>query len=545
MVNLINGQMLRSMVMSGAANLSNQRKLVDDLNVFPVPDGDTGTNMNMTFSSAADALKKSDASTVTAIADIVANATIRGARGNSGVILSQLFRGISRSVKGKESINASELAQAFVMGSETAYKAVMKPTEGTILTVSREGAQAGVEAAKSSDDTVTVMDEIVKGSRISLDKTPEILPVLKQAGVVDSGGMGLYIILEGFLLALQDKPVEKLEKDAPETVNISVASAQSVINTEDIKFAYCTEFLINNPNKKAKKCKEALSRMGDSMVFVEDEEIIKVHIHTNNPGFVLQEALKVGELSNLKIENMKFQHSELIFQQEAQRAEEKAPHKQFGIVAVAAGNGIENLFKELGVDQLVSGGQSMNPGTDDILDAVDKANADIVYVLPNNKNIILAAQQAAEISETEIIVIPTKSIPQGVSAVLGFSPDISKEDNEASMLEMVNMVKTCSVTFASRTTNFDGQEINEGDILGLTESKLTTVGSDINDVAMALLDEAQPEDGQVITVYYGEDVTEEVATELTQRVTEKYGECDVICQQGGQPLYYYFIAVEG
>ncbi len=544
-MNRIDGSTLRSMVMSGAANLSNQRKLVDDLNVFPVPDGDTGTNMNMTFSSAADALKKSEAATVAEVADIVANATIRGARGNSGVILSQLFRGISRSVKGKEEIDAKELAAAFVMGSATAYKAVMKPTEGTILTVSREGADAGVAVAESNDDVVAVMDEVVKGSRASLDKTPEILPVLKQAGVVDSGGMGLYIILEGFLLALQGKPVEKLEQDAPETVNVGMASAQAVINTEDIKFAYCTEFLINNPNKKAKKCKEALSRMGDSMVFVEDEEIIKVHIHTNNPGFVLQEALKVGELSNLKIENMKFQHSELIFQQEAQAAEEQAPHKQFGIVAVAAGDGIENLFKELGVDRLVSGGQSMNPGTDDILDAVAKANSDVVFVLPNNKNIILAAQQAAEISDTEIIVIPTKSIPQGVSAVLGFSPDVSKEDNESSMLEMVNMVKTCSVTFASRTTNFDGQEINEGDILGLTESKLTTVGSDINDVAMTLLEEAQPEDGQVITLYYGEDVTEETAAKLTNDITEKYSECDVVCQQGGQPLYYYFIAVEG
>jgi len=544
-LNLINGQTLRTMVISGAANLSNQRKLVDDLNVFPVPDGDTGTNMNMTFSSAADALKKSDASTVTEVADIVANATIRGARGNSGVILSQLFRGISRSVKGKETIDAKELAQAFVNGSATAYKAVMKPTEGTILTVSREGADACVAAAENTDDVIAVMDELVKGSRASLDKTPEILPVLKQAGVVDSGGMGLYIILEGFLLALQGKPVEKLEKDAPETVNVGAASAQAVINTEDIKFAYCTEFLINNPNKKAQKCKEALSRMGDSMVFVEDEEIIKVHIHTNNPGFVLQEALKVGELSNLKIENMKFQHSELIFQQEAEAAKEEKPHKQFGIVAVAAGDGIENLFKELGVDELVSGGQSMNPGTDDILAACEAANADVVFVLPNNKNIILAAQQAAEISDAEIVVIPTKSIPQGVSAVLGFSPDVSKEDNEASMLEMVSMVKTCSVTFASRTTNFDGQEITEGDILGLTESKLTTVGSDINEVAMALLEEAQPEDGQVITLYYGEDVTEDVATKLTNAVTEKYGECDVVCQYGGQPLYYYFIAVEG
>ena len=542
---LIDGATLRSMIISGAANLSNQRKLVDDLNVFPVPDGDTGTNMNMTFSSAADALKKSDASTVTEIADIVANATIRGARGNSGVILSQLFRGVSRSVKGMDTIDAKEFAQAFVKGSQTAYNAVMKPTEGTILTVSREGADGAVAAAENSDDIITVMEELMKSSKESLDRTPEILPVLKQAGVVDSGGMGLYVIYEGFLLALKGTPVEKLEQDAPETSGGS--SAQAVINTEDIKFAYCTEFLINNPNKKAKKCKEALSRLGDSLVFVEDDDIIKVHVHTNNPGFALQEALKVGELSNLKIENMKFQHSELLVAQETAPAPavEDKPHKAFGIVSVAAGEGIENLFKELGVDELVAGGQSMNPGTDDIIAACEKINADVIFVLPNNKNIIMAAQQAAQICETEIVVIPTKSIPQGVSAILGFSPDVSKEDNEASMLDMVNSVTTCSVTFASRTTNFDGQDINEGDILGLTESKLTTVGSDINQVAKELIEKAAPEDGQVITLYYGEDVSEEDANKLTQELESIYTDCDVVCQYGGQPLYYYFIAVEG
>ncbi len=543
-MNLIDGSMLRSMIMSGAANLSNQRKLVDDLNVFPVPDGDTGTNMNMTFSSAADALKKSDAATVTEIADIVANATIRGARGNSGVILSQLFRGVSRSVKGKESIDAKELAKAFAAGSQTAYNAVMKPTEGTILTVSREGAQACMAAAEETDDITAVIEACLKGSKESLDRTPEILPVLKQAGVVDSGGMGLYIILEGFVKALQGSPVEKLEQDAPEDNNISAASPQSVMDTEDIKYAYCTEFLINNPNKKAKKCKEALSRLGDSMVFVEDEDIIKVHIHSNNPGFVLQEALKVGELSNLKIENMKIQHSEILFNQETSPAEDK-PRKHLGIVAVAVGSGIENLFTELGVDRLVSGGQSMNPGTDDILAACEAANADVVFVLPNNKNIILAAQQAADISKTEIIVIPTKSIPQGISAVLGFNPDLSKDDNEASMFEMMNSVKTCSVTYASRTTNFDGREISEGDILGLAESTLAEVGNDVSVVAKNLIERENPGDGQVITLYYGEDVSEEDAQKLAEELAERYDDCDVVCQYGGQPLYYYFIAVEG
>ncbi|MDD4688489.1 MAG: DAK2 domain-containing protein [Eubacteriales bacterium] len=542
---LIDSALFRSMVISGAANLSNQRKLVDDLNVFPVPDGDTGTNMNMTFSAAADALNKSDAATVTEIADIIANATIRGARGNSGVILSQLFRGISRSVKDKAEINAEDLANAFALGSATAYKAVMKPTEGTILTVSRESAEDAINVAKETDDVIAVMDALVKGAKVSLDNTPEVLPVLKQAGVVDSGGMGLYIIIEGFLLAMQGSPVVKLEQEAPQQSTSSAASAQAVISTEDIQFAYCTEFLINNPKKKAKKCKEALSRLGDSLVFVEDEDIIKVHVHTNNPGFALQEALKIGEISNIKIENMKLQHSAILFEQEGAPAKEDIPHKQFGIVSVATGEGIENLFTELGVDQLVAGGQSMNPGTDDILAACEKINADVIFVLPNNKNIIMAAQQAAEISQTEIIVIPTKSIPQGITAVLGFSPDISKEDNEASMLEMVASVKTCSVTFASRTTKFDDQDINEGDILGLTEGKLTIVGSDINVVAKDLVAENTPEDGQVITVYYGEDVTKEDAQALSDELEEIYGDCDVVCQYGGQPLYYYFIAIEG
>lgn len=529
----INGEMLKTMIISGANQLSNKRKMVDDLNVFPVPDGDTGTNMNMTFSSAATALQNSDAQDAQSVAEVVANATIRGARGNSGVILSQLFRGFARSIKGKEALTAKDFAEAMKLGSDTAYKAVMKPTEGTMLTVSKDAANAGIAAAETEEDVITLLETIVKGAKESLDHTPELLPILKQAGVVDAGGMGFFMILEGCLSALKGQPVQRLESEADK----GEKSAPASVVTEEIKFTYCTEFLINNPQKGVKKCKAALERMGDSMVFVEDGDIIKVHIHTNTPGFVLQEALKIGELSNLKIDNMKIQHNQIL-------VEQKKPHKPYAFVAVAAGSGIEQLFKDIGVDEIVHGGQSMNPGTDDILNACNKLDADVIYVLPNNKNIILAAQQAKELTDANIVVIPSKSIPQGIGAILAYEPGESAENNEQAMQEAVAAVRTGLVTFASRDTTFGDQKIQTGDILGLEDSELALVGSDINTIANDLIKKIGVESGEIITLFYGEDVQEEVAQQLAAHLEAAYPNCDVVLHFGGQPLYYYIISVE-
>lgn len=530
----INGEMLKAMIVSGANQLSNKRKMVDDLNVFPVPDGDTGTNMNMTFSSAAAALEKSDAQDAQSVAEVVANATIRGARGNSGVILSQLFRGFSRSVKGKEALTAKDFAEALKAGSDTAYKAVMKPTEGTILTVSKDAANAGLAAAEAEVDLVVVLEAIINGAKKSLDHTPQLLPILKQAGVVDAGGMGFFMILEGFLSALKGLPIQKEASDVQE---IQVSTPASAIATEDIKFTYCTEFLINTPKKGAKKCKAALERMGDSLVFVEDDDIIKVHIHTNTPGFALQEALKLGELSNIKIDNMKIQHNQIV-------VEQKKPHQPYAFVAVAAGTGLEQLFRDIGVDEIVHGGQSMNPGTDDILAACNKLDADVIYVLPNNKNIILAAQQAKELTDANIVVLPTKSIPQGIGAVLAFEPGESAEVNEKTMLEAIAAVKTGSVTFASRNTTFGEQKIQIGDILGLEGSELKLVGSDINAVAGDLIQEIGVGSGEIITVFYGEEVKEADAKQFASHLESVYPNCDVVLHYGGQPLYYYIISIE-
>lgn len=536
MQKIIDGVLFKSMVVSGANNLSNNKKMVDDLNVFPVPDGDTGTNMSMTVSAASRELLATESTSVSEIAQIIASASLRGARGNSGVIMSQLFRGLATGVKGKDKIDSVSFANALKSASDTAYKAVMKPTEGTILTVAREAAEKALEICNTTEDTEKFLEGVIEGARDALNRTPEMLPVLKQAGVVDAGGMGFLVILEGMFLALKGSAVEPLEKDEQQTV--STVNKEN-IDTANIKFMYCTEFIINkkSANYSVASFRASIEKKGDCMLVIDDVDIVKVHIHTNNPGFVLEQAVKIGDLSNIKIDNMKIQHNETI-------AAPKEPEKELGVVAVANGDGIEELFKDVGVDQIVKGGQSMNPSAEDIAVAVEKVNAKTVYVLPNNKNIILAAQQVCELTEKNVIVIPTKSIPQGMTAMLSFDPSSCAEDNEKAMAEAITTVKTGSVTFASRDSEMDGIEIKKDDIMGLVESKIITVGDNVDEVATEILDNMYDEESSIISVYYGNGVTEEQAAGLEQKLSEQYKSCDIMVYYGGQPIYYYIVCVE-
>lgn len=536
MQKIIDGVLLKSMIISGANNLQNNKKMVDDLNVFPVPDGDTGTNMSMTVSAAAKELLGCESDSASEVCKIVASASLRGARGNSGVIMSQLFRGLSKGLDGKKEINSALLAKAFKSAAETAYKAVMKPTEGTILTVAREAAEACVRIAAESAEVDEILEGTVEAAKSALDKTPEMLPVLKQAGVVDAGGMGLLVILKGALSALKGEEI-KAEEAAETTA--SSAAAREDIDTANIKFMYCTEFIINkrSANYSVTAFRGAISPKGDCMLVIDDDDIVKVHIHTNNPGFILQEAVKIGDLTNIKIDNMKFQHNEIF-------TAPKEPEKLFGIAAVANGDGIEALLNDAGADAIVKGGQSMNPSAEDILEAVESINAKTVFVFPNNKNIILAAQQVCELTEKEVVVIPTKSIPQGLAAILEFDPEADVNQNEQAMLDAAANVKTGSVTFASRDSEMDGIVIKKDDIMGLIEGKINNVGSDIDEVAKELTTAMFDDTRSVISVYYGEGVSEEQASALEQQLSQQYKNCDILLYYGGQPIYYYIICVE-
>ncbi len=543
---MINGKLLAQMFISGANNLYNNRYAVDELNVFPVPDGDTGTNMSMTASAMAKALSEIQTDSVTKVADTMSFATLRGARGNSGVILSQFFRGMSKSLKGKESCTPHEIALSLKAGSDTAYNAVMNPTEGTILTVAREAAEA---AKKADGDIKAVFENAVKKGEETLLKTPEMLPALKKAGVVDAGGKGWLCVLEGALYFLKTGKI--IEKEQAETAeNEQNTSAQQKIDVENIKYIYCTEFIVEKKDSSINvlSFKQAIEKIGDSMLVIDDDEIIKVHIHTNNPGYVLECAVKLGSMINIKIDNMKHQHQSIISQdaplEKKEDAKPEVPHKENGFVSICAGDGIAGIFKDLGVDVVIEGGQTMNPSTDDILKAVNEINADNIFVFPNNKNIILAANQAKEISKKNVIVIPTRSIPECITAMLKFNENKDAAANETAMNKAVTKVKTGQITFAVRDTEIDDKKIQKDDILGLSGSKIKVVGKNPDDVLIELVEDIADEDSEFVTLYYGEGISQEEAEKVGKTLEEKLDDVEVSVKYGGQPLYYYIISVE-
>jgi len=557
-LNTIDAKILSKMFLAGAKNLENHKEWINELNVFPVPDGDTGTNMTMTIMSAArevSALREAPA--MPALCKAISGGSLRGARGNSGVILSQLFRGFTKGISDVEEITIPVLASALEKAVETAYKAVMKPKEGTILTVARGAAE---KARDLADEGVEDMDEflqkVLDHANYVLSQTPEMLPVLKQAGVVDSGGQGLIQVMTGALDAFQGKEIDYTIA-ATSAGNVQMSASYSAQAEADIKFGYCTEFIImltrNFNIKNELDFKAYLESIGDSIVCVADDDVVKVHVHTNDPGLAIQRALKYGQLSNLKIDNMRLEHQEKLFKMsekeaaEAENAATKAaePRKPVGFLAVSVGEGVNEIFKSLGVDHIIEGGQTMNPSTADILDAIDKVNADTIFVLPNNKNIILAANQAAELTtDKNILVIPTKTIPQGITAVINYVSELSVDENEENMMSEISNVKTGQVTYAVRDTMIDDKEIHEGDYMGIGDKGMLAVGQELEAVTLEMIGEMLDESSELISVYYGCDVDESAAEELTAKLEEAYPDCDVELQMGGQPIYYYVISVE-
>ncbi len=546
---MIQGNLLAKAIISGANNIQNQKQAVDELNVFPVPDGDTGTNMSMTISAGKRELLLLSDPTVEKAADVAASALLRGARGNSGVILSLLFRGFSKGLKGKVEANGQDLAEALSIGVQAAYKAVMKPTEGTILTVARLAAEAAKELSLSTNDPQMVMDEIVRAAKEALAQTPEQLPVLKKAGVVDAGGKGFVVIFEGMAHTFRTGEVieaENEEKPKAKSPASVVAGADG-----DITFGYCTEYIVDKKPDAADamKLRAYLESIGDSVVCVDDDDIIKVHVHTNNPGNAIQEGLKFGQLVNIKVDNMRVQHQSKVV--EAEKTQNAGytpvePEKPFGFVAVAAGAGLRELFTDLGADQVVSGGQTMNPSTDDILRAIELTPAETVFVLPNNKNIIMAAEQAVKLADRKVCVLQTRTVPQGISAMLAFDPEQSYSDNRVAMTKQFDLVQTGLITFAARDSEFDGHAIKKGEILALDNGKLDFTDRDLTKALMRLVKHLiKKREASFITLIYGSDVTDEQAERARDAVAEKYGsDFEVNLINGGQPVYYYMISVE-
>ena len=540
---LIKGEQLSQMLVTGAALLEKNRALIDSLNVFPVPDGDTGTNMTMTMQSAIKEIRSADCSTVTCVADALSLGALKGARGNSGVILSQLFRGFARSLKGAKEMNAVQFADALVMGSEAAYKAVMKPKEGTILTVARMIGDAARTAAAGGIGAVDLLDTVIEEGERALKLTPELLPVLKEAGVIDSGGKGLVTIYRGFKMALTGEEIGEIAIDkTPEQFDEDVLSLEDV---EDIHFGYCTEYFVVHLKEEVTeedvdRYREKLSHLGDSIVVAFDTGFIKTHVHTNDPGKALQLALRFGELDKIKIENMREQNRAI-------HAQRKNSEKEYAMVAVASGEGIGNVFSDLAVDALVQGGQTMNPSIDDIKKTIFKVNARNVFVLPNNSNIILAAQQAAEISECNVVVINSKSIPQGVSAAMAFHPDLSVEENTKRMQEAITKVISGAVTYSVRDTSFNGTEIHKDDMIGMMDGAIVAVDESIQAVSLKLLREMLDKNGEpdcIVTIFYGESMQEATAMELVNTLQPDYPDVEFIVENGGQPIYYYYFSVE-
>ena len=552
MANTIDAKLLSKMFLAGAKNLEAKKEWINDLNVFPVPDGDTGTNMTLTIMSAAKEVSSMEDLDMVSLCKAISSGSLRGARGNSGVILSQLFRGFTKSIREKDALNVSILADAFEKAVETAYKAVMKPKEGTILTVARGASERARELAEEGcEDLNYFFDEVIKYADEILERPPEMLPVLKQAGVVDSGGQGLMQVLKGAYDAFLGK---EFDLSIPEVTHVKpVQTGMGAQAEADIKFGYCTEFIImltrNFNIKQEIDFKEYLESIGDSIVVVADDDVVKVHVHTNDPGLAIQKSLKYGALSNMKIDNMRLEHQEKLFKQQedtkAEDAGEKMPHKEIGFIAVSAGEGINEIFRGLGVDYIIEGGQTMNPSTEDMLNAIDKVNADTVFILPNNKNIILAANQAKAMTEDkEILVIPTKTIPQGITAIINYVPDLAAGDNAETMNGEIGSVKTGQVTYAVRDTVIEDKEIRQGDYMGIGDSGILSVDVDVDQAAFAMIQEMMDDSLELISIYYGAEVSEEAAKRLRERVAKAYPSCDVELQYGGQPIYYYIVSAE-
>lgn len=552
----IDAQMLKKMFLAGAKNLEAKKEWINELNVFPVPDGDTGTNMTLTIMAAAGEVSGLEDSGMEALAKAISSGSLRGARGNSGVILSQLLRGFTKGIRDYKELDVLVLSNAFQKAVETAYKAVMKPKEGTILTVARGAAEKAAMLAENEEDLGVFFTEILKEAEEVLARTPEMLPVLKEAGVVDSGGQGLVEVLRGALDAFWGKEIDYSAFEAPKASSVVKISAET---ETEIKFGYCTEFIImvdkEFTDEDEMNFKAFLESIGDSIVCVADDDIVKIHVHTNHPGQAIEQALTYGALSRLKIDNMREEHEEKLIKDAsklaAQQAEEELakkkaePKKKMGFISVSIGDGIGEIFKGLGVDYLIEGGQTMNPSTEDMLNAIDQVHAENIFILPNNKNIILAANQAKALTEDKnIIVIPTKTVPQGITAMINYIPDMSAEENESRMNEEIHNVKTGQVTYAVRDTRIDDKEIKEGNIMGIGDHSILAVGTDIAETTKEMFAELIDEDSELISIYYGADVTEEEAEELGADLEEAYPDCEIEVHFGGQPIYYYVVSVE-
>lgn len=556
----INAELFTKMFLAGAANLEAKKEVINELNVFPVPDGDTGTNMTLTIMSAAKevgALEKAD---MKSVSKAISSGSLRGARGNSGVILSQLLRGFTKEIREHQEIDVPVLAAACERATATAYKAVMKPKEGTILTVARGLSEKAAELAGTMEDLETFIPEIIEAAKEVLERTPEMLPVLKEAGVVDSGGQGLVEVLNGACDAFQGKEIDYSAIEAAPAVKMVKPEAQA---QADIRFGYCTEFIIMTEREFSEQDEESfkayLESIGDSIVCVADEDVVKVHVHTNDPGLAIQKALTYGQLSRMKIDNMREEHQEKLIRDAEKVAAEQAeaakkkkeqeapkePRKSVGFIAVSIGEGMNSIFRELGVDYIIEGGQTMNPSTEDMLTAIDQVNADHIFILPNNKNIVLAANQARSlVKDKDVIVIPTKTVPQGITAVISYMPDADVDTNEETMLEEITNVKTGQLTYAVRDTHIDDKEIHEGDIMGIGDAGILSVGQSVEATAKEMLAKMTDEDSEMISLYYGEDIREEDAERFGQEIAELYPDVDVDVHSGGQPIYYYVISVE-
>lgn len=555
----INVDVLAKMFLAGAQNIEAKKDYINELNVFPVPDGDTGTNMSMTIMSAAKEVTALNKPAMKDLAKAISSGSLRGARGNSGVILSQLLRGFTKAIKEEKEIDVLALAAACQRARDTAYKAVMKPKEGTILTVASGIATKAAEMAEETDDLEVFIPAVIEHAQDVLNQTPEMLPVLKEAGVVDSGGQGLLEVIKGAYDAFLGKEIDYSVIEPSTGVTVNKVNAE---DTADIKFGYCTEFIILTEKEftedDEREFKKFLSSIGDSIVCVADDDVVKIHVHTNDPGLAIQKALTYGQLSKMKIDNMREEHQEKLIRDAEKLAEQQAneevaheekkpaePRKAMGFIAVSIGAGMNEIFKELGADYIIEGGQTMNPSTEDMLNAIDRVNADTVFILPNNKNIVLAANQAKSlVEEKEIIVIPTKTVPQGITAIINFMPDADAKTNEEAMLEEIKNVKTGQVTYAVRDTHIDDKEIHEGDIMGIGDSGILAVGKDLEETTKELIANLVDEDSELISIYYGEEVSEEDAEKFTEEITELYPDVDVDIQFGGQPIYYYVLAVE-
>jgi DAK2 domain fusion protein YloV len=557
-ITALDGKRFAEMVIQGANHLAANAKMVDALNVFPVPDGDTGTNMNLSMTSGAKEVKNNVQKHIGKVGVALSKGLLMGARGNSGVILSQLFRGFSKAVEMKAQISGNEFAHALESGVETAYKAVMKPVEGTILTVAKDSAKKGVQAALNSNDIIVIMDEVLKEAKASLKRTPDLLPVLKEVGVVDSGGQGLVFVYEGFLAVLKGEELP----DTPSSLSMDELvstehhkNVQGHINTADIEFGYCTEFMVRFEQEKTAKhpfsegvFRNDLSNLGDSLLVIADEDVVKVHIHSEQPGEVLSYGQRYGNLINMKIENMRQQHTNIVGETHvAPAAEPQRSSKEqleYGIVAVSMGSGIADLFSSIGAHAVIEGGQTMNPSTEDIVKAVKEVNAKKVFILPNNKNIIMAAQQAADVADEDIYVIPSKTVPQGLSALLAFNPSADLDSNETAMNDALQHVKTGQITFAVRDTQIDGLEIEKDDFMGISEGKIVVKNKNKGKVAEDLLSQMLDDDSEILTIIYGEDVSEEEVNQLKQFVEDNYPNVEVEIHNGGQPLYSFIFSIE-